>query len=174
MSVHAGSQGQCGCTFLIPFPGQTPHLETPLAPGHGHRSCLQRGRGVPGLGDGAQLPRAGILRHWCRSRQGSALLNDLLKQLTQWFSQDSDPCTTLVLLCCVSARVPHQGALLMPAASGIPLSPIFAHSRPFLQSRAYLKQGWCFPRALGAARCQLSCEFGRMGSQHSSHSPSHL
>lgn len=40
MSVHAGSRGQLGCIFLIPFPKQPPHLETPLAPVH--RSRLQR------------------------------------------------------------------------------------------------------------------------------------
>lgn len=34
MSVHAGSRGQLGCIFLIPFPKQAPHLETPLAAVH--------------------------------------------------------------------------------------------------------------------------------------------
>lgn len=154
MSVHAGSQGQCGCIFLIPFPRQTPHLETPLAPGHSHRRCLQRaivsqGWGMhlsfPGLGDGPQLPRAGIPWHWCRARQGSALLNDLLKPFLQWFSRGSDPSAALVLLCRVGVlcqgAVPPQGAVLMPAAPRIPLSLTFACSRPSLQSRAFPKQG---------------------------------
>lgn len=123
--------------------------EEPSCPRAGGCTSASQGWGMdlsfPGLEDGPQLPRAGIPWHWCRARQGSALLNDLLKPFLQWFSRGSDPSTALVLLCRVGVlcqgAVPPQGALLMPAAPRIPLSLTFACSRPSLQSRACPKQG---------------------------------
>lgn len=50
MPVHAGPRGQCGCILLIPFPRQTPHLETLQAPGQGHQRCLQRATVSQGWG----------------------------------------------------------------------------------------------------------------------------
>lgn len=43
MSVHAGSQGQLGCIFLIPFPKQgSPPGNAAGSCAPSHRSCLQR------------------------------------------------------------------------------------------------------------------------------------
>lgn len=72
MSVHAGSQGQCGCIFLIPFPRQTPHLETPLAPGHSHRWCLQRA--IMSQGWGMDLSFPGLEFRGIGAEQGRAQL----------------------------------------------------------------------------------------------------
>lgn len=136
-------------TVWLHIPHSFPEADSP--PGNAAGSWAQspvvsaESHRVPGLGDAPQLPRAGIPWHWCRARQGSALLNDLLKPFLQWFSRGSDPSAALVLLCRVGVlcqgAVPPQGALLMPAAPRIPLSLTFACSRPSLQSRACPKQG---------------------------------